>query len=296
MAREIKGIGVPLITPFHEDETVNEDAMRVMVKYMLDNGVHGLFPAGSTGESYALSFDEKKRITDIVLEENAGRAWTMVGTGTITTRESVRQTKWAESMGVDAVSVITPYFIGPSEQELVDHYVAICESVSMPVYAYNNPGRTGVALSPAAIGAIATRCSNFKGVKDSSGDLTNAMAYIDNTPPDFGVFMGRDTIIYAALRCGCVGAVAATANVVPDLVVGIYEAWAAGDDALALERQRKLAPLRHAFGLVTFPGVMKDALNLMSYPAGAALRPITPIAGAKKERLAGILRDMGYLK
>jgi 4-hydroxy-tetrahydrodipicolinate synthase len=296
MSKEIKGIGVPLITPFNEDQSIDEDAVRVMTRYMLDNGIHGLFPAGSTGEAFALSFEEKQRVTEIVLEENDGRAWTMVGTGTITTRDSIKQTQWAESIGSDAGSVFTPNIKSPTQQELVDHYVAICESVSIPVYAYNNPGRTGVAIAPDTIGSIAAKCENFKGVKDSSGDLTNAMTYIARTPDDFGVFMGRDTIIYAALCFGCVGAVAATANVVPDLIVGIYDAWAAGDHAKSLELQRKLAPLRLAFGWTTFPGIIKDALNLMGYPAGPARLPITPATGATREKLAAVLREMGYLE
>jgi 4-hydroxy-tetrahydrodipicolinate synthase len=295
MAKEIKGIGVPLITPFSADESLNEKAVRVMVKYMLDNGIHGLFPAGSTGESYALSFDDKKRIMEITLEENNGRAWTMMGTGTITTRESVEQTKWAEKAGVDSVSVITPYFIAPTDEEMIDHYVAICEATSLPVFAYNNPGRAGVAIKPAVMTAVATRCANFAGVKDSSGDLSNSMAYIAATPARFKVFMGRDTIIYAALSCGCVGAVAATANVVPELVVGIYEAYMAGDMALSLERQKALAPLRDAFGWTTFPGIIKDALNLMGMPAGPSRSPIKPIAGAKKEQLAAVLKKLGKL-
>ena len=296
MAKEIKGIGVPLITPFHADESINDAAVRVMVKYMLDNGVHGLFAAGSTGESYVLSLDEKKQVMNIVLEANNGRAWTMMGTGTITTKDSIKETKWAESAGVDTVSVITPYFIGPSDDELVDHYVAICESTSLPVYAYNNPPRTNLPLKPAVMAAVAKRCPNLKGIKDSSGDLSNAMGYIQQCPPGFAVFMGRDSIVYPALVAGCVGAVAATANVVPDLVVGIYNAWLAGDGAKALELQAKLTPLRNAFTWTTFPQIMKDALNLMGYPAGICRGPIKGIAGARKEQLAALLRNMGYLK
>ena len=120
--------------------------------------------------------------------------------------------------------MITPYFIKPTDAELVAHYTQIAQSVSIPVLAYNNPDRTGLPLSPAVAAQVAEAAPNFCGVKDSSGDLSNALAYMEQTPPDFRVFMGRDTLIYAALCCGCAGAVAATANVAPDLVLGIYNA------------------------------------------------------------------------
>ena len=130
MAKEIKGIVVPVVTPFHADESINESALRKIVNYLVDNGVHGLFPSGSQGELFALSTDEKKRVMDVVIEENNGRAFVMPSTGAVTTRESIELTKHAEKSGADAVSVITPYFISPSADELRDHYIRISESVS----------------------------------------------------------------------------------------------------------------------------------------------------------------------
>ena len=132
MAREIKGIVVPLVTPFHADETLNEEAMTTIVDYVVEAGVHGLFPSGSQGELFALSTDEKKRIMDVVLEANNGRAFVMPSTGAVTTKESIELTRYAESAGSDAVSVITPYFIRPSEDELRTHFLRIAESVSIP--------------------------------------------------------------------------------------------------------------------------------------------------------------------
>ncbi|MBC7237230.1 MAG: dihydrodipicolinate synthase family protein, partial [Chloroflexi bacterium] len=222
MAQEIKGIVVPVVTPFNRDESLNENGLRRIVNYLIDAGVHGLFPSGSQGEMWALTTDEKKRVMDITLEEANGRVFVMPSTGAITTRESIELTKYAEKAGADAVSLITPYFISPSDKEMVEHFVRICDSVSIPVLGYNNVGRTHVALTPKQCAAIAERAKNFVGIKDSSGDLTNTMTYMELCPPGFRVFMGRDTLIYAGLCCGCVGAVAATANVVPELVVGIY--------------------------------------------------------------------------
>lgn len=296
MAREIVGIVVPVVTPFDEDESVNVAALRRIVDYLVEGGVHGLFPSGSQGELWALTTDEKKRVMDVVIEQAAGRVFVMPSTGAVTTRESVDLTRHAERSGADAVSVITPYFIRPSDDELREHFERIADSVSIPVLAYNNPDRTGVHIRPSVAAAVARACGNFQGVKDSSGDLTNTAAYMEECPPTFRVFMGRDTMIYAGLAYGCAGAVAATANVAPDVVVGIYDAFQAGDHEQALDLQRKLAPLRHAFTLGSFPVVVKDAMELMGLPAGPCRAPIRSLQGAPRERLIAILRDLGKIE
>jgi len=295
MAKEIRGIVVPVVTPFQRDESLNEAGLRVIVDYLVANGVHGLFPCGSQSEFWALTSDEKRRVMDVVIEQNAGRAFVMPSTGAITTRESIELTQYAERAGADAVSVITPFFIRPSNAELVEHYVRIAESVSIPVLAYNNPDRTNLSIAPAVAAAVAQRAPNFVGLKDSSGDLTNTMGYISACPPGFRTFMGRDTLIYAGLSYGCVGAVAATANVAPDLVVGIYNAFQAGDLALALELQRRLEPLRRAFTLGSFPVVVKDAMELMGLPAGPCRAPIQSLTGEPRQELIAILKGMGKL-
>jgi len=295
MAKEIKGIVVPLVTPFREDETLDTVALRGVVNYVLDNGVHGLFPAGSQGELFALTTDEKKQVMDVVIDEANGRGFVMPSTGAVTTRESLDLTRYAEKAGADAVSVINPYFVRPSDDELFDHYMRICDSVSIPVLAYNNPGRTSAPLSASLIGRLAESAGNFVGIKDSSGDLTNTLSYIQHCPATFRTFMGRDTMIYAALAYGCVGAVAATANVVPELVVGIYDAVQADDHKLALERQLALTPLRHAFTLGTFPVTVKDAMNIIGVPVGPCRAPVKSLSGAPREKLVAILRDLGKI-
>lgn len=295
MAKEIKGVIVPIVTPFHADETINEQALRQIVDYLIDNGVHGLFPVGSQGEFFALTIDEKKRVMDIVLNQAAGRVVVMPGTGAVTTRESVELTRYAEAAGADAVSAITPYFIKPTNAELGGFYLSICEAVDIPVLAYNNPGRTGVSIAPEVAASVAAQAPNFQGIKDSSGDLSNTMSYIAQCPFSFKVFIGRDTLIYAGLCYECAGAVAASANVVPELVVGIYDAFQAGNDALAWERQQKLAPLRRAFSLASFPVIVKDAMEMIGLPAGPCRAPIRSVAGPQREALRQVLVDLGKL-
>lgn len=296
MGKEIKGIVVPVVTPFNKDESLNEGGLRRIVNYLIDSGVHGLFPGGSQGELFSLTTEEKKRVIDVVIEETNGRVFVMPGTGAVTTRESIELTQYAERAGADAVSVITPYFIKPTDAEMVEHYTRIARSVSIPVLAYNNPGRTALPLAPSVVAAVAKAVPNFSGVKDSSGDLTNTLAYIEQTPPTFRTFMGRDTLIYAGLCYGCAGAVAATANVAPDLTVGIYNAFVAGDHAAALDCQRRLSPLRQAFALGSFPVVIKDAMELMGLPAGPARAPVSSIQGEARETLIRILRDLGKIE
>lgn len=292
---EIKGVVVPLVTPFNDDESLDEGALRVIVDYLIDAGVHGLFPSGSQGELYALSGQEKMRVMEIVAEQANGRAFVMPSTGAVTTRESIELTRYAQSIGADAVSVITPYFIQPSAQEQIEHFARICDAVEIPVLAYNNPARTNVNFTPAMATAVADRATNFVGIKDSSGDLTNTLDYMQRCPPGFRVFVGRDTLIYAALCCGCTGAVAATANVAPELVVGIYTAYQEGDLERSLDLQHRLDPLRHAFSLGSFPVVVKDAMELLGLPAGKCRAPITSLEGAPRERLIAILTEMGKL-
>ncbi len=233
---------------------------------------------------------------DIAVEEARGRVFVMPNTGAITTRESIELSQYAEKAGADCVSIITPFFISPDQQELYEHIKAICQSVKIPVLCYNNPGRTGgVVLTPNTLARLAVEMPNFAGIKDSSGDLTQVAEMIRLCPPDFKVIMGRDTLIYGALTYGAAGAIAATANVAPKLIVGIYEAFREGDYERAKEYQRELAPLRIAFALGSFPVVVKEALTMMGLPAGRCRKPIQPLNKEKRAQLRDILVDMGII-
>ena len=289
---KIHGIIPAMVTPFHDDESLNEDALRQLVNYLIASGVHGLFPTGSQGEFYALTPDEKQRVWQIVVDEAAGRVPIYAGTGAITTREVIALNKRAERAGIQAVSVLTPMFINPTQDELYHHYIAIADATTLPVLLYNNPGRTGVHLSADLVGRLAEH-PNIAGVKDSSGDLSLTLEYLRQTDRDrFAVLMGRDTLIYAGLLHGVAGAIAATANVAPALVVAIYEAFIAGDLDRALAAQKALAPLRQAFALGTFPGIVKYALALLGIPAGPARGPVGALSPENYEKLRQILETM----
>ena len=292
----IHGIVTPLITPVDARERVDETGLRNVIEHVLRGGVHGVFVAGSTGEFYGLDYDEKKRTAEITLDQVKGRVPVYVGASAITTRECIKLSKMAESAGAQAVTILTPMFISPSEEELYKHFRTIAESTALPVLVYNNPDRTGINMSANLVERLA-EIPNLVGVKDSSGDMTLTSQYLSRTrSKGFKILAGRDTLILATLVYGGVGAVAATSNMAPALVVDIYNKFKAGDVSGALEAQYKLAPLRIAFGLGSFPVVMKDALNLMGIKVGDPIKPIGHCTPANMAKLKEILVNMGLIK
>jgi len=294
LTRPPYGIIPAMVTPLTAQDEINERALRRLTDHLIGGGCHAVFAVGSQGEFWAFSASEKQRIWEIVVDEAAGRVPVYAGSAAVTTREAIALTRLAEKAGVDAVSVLTPYFISPTDSELFDHYKAIAEATSLPLLLYSNPARTGVRLSVGLVTKLA-EVPNIVGIKDSTGDLELAAEYIRMAPEKFSVLMGRDTLIYAGLLYGAKGAIAATANVKPRLVADIYDKFLAGDLEGARRAQRALAPLRLAFSWGTFPVVIKEALDLMGLEGGPGRSPVGPLSADQRERLKVVLKDMGVL-
>jgi len=290
----VKGIIPAMVTPLDQDEKLDESGIREVINYLIESGIHGIFVCGSQGESYAFSEDERKRIIELAVDEVNGRVPVYAGTGSTTTKATIDLSRYALDVGADAVTLVTPYFIRPSQDELYMHYKRVAESVDIPVVLYNNPGRTNVNLEAETVKRLA-EIDNIVGIKDSSGDLTLTAQYIMECPEDFSVLAGRDSLILATLLYGGRGAVAATANVAPRLVVGIYENFIRGDLERARELQFKLLPLRLAFSLGTFPVVVKEAMNLLGKPSGPARSPVSSLPEEKRKRLKLLLKDLDIL-
>ena len=275
-----RGIIPPIITPLTDDGEVNYPVLRQMVNHLIDNGVHGLFPLGTTGEFYA--FDETR-----------GRVPVYGGANHITTRGVIRLVKICEEVGVDAVSVLTPMFVSQTQDELYAYYKEIAESTSLPIILYNNKPKTNVTITPATVAKLA-EIDNIVAVKDSTGDMTNAAEYIRLTRDNdnFHVLMGRDTLIHAALCYGATGAIASCANVAPRIAADIYDKFMEGDLKGSLDAQFELAPLRIACGMGTFPAVIKEGLVQQGIPVGKCLAPIGELTPEEKEKLHQVLVDM----
>lgn len=296
MAFVPKGIIPPIITPLAEEGRVNYDVLRQMVNHLIDQGVHGLFPLGTTGEFYAFNDEEYRKILETVVEETKGRVPVYGGANHITTRGVIHLAKICEQVGVDAISILTPMFVSQTQEELYNYFAEIAANTTLPIILYNNKPKTNVTIEPKTVAKLA-KIENIVAVKDSTGDMTNTAEYIRLTRdnPDFHVLMGRDTLIHAALCYGATGAIASCANVAPRLAADIYDKYIAGDLEGALEAQFALAPLRIACNMGTFPAVIKEGLVQQGIPVGKCLSPIGELRPDEKDKLHQILEDMGLV-
>jgi len=290
-----KGIVPALITPLTGNGDIHEKSLRQLIHHVIKGGVHGIFVSGTTGEFYGLSHQQKQNLFQLAIDEADAKVPVYAGTAGITTRECIQLTQIAQDCGVDAVSILTPMFIVPNQDQLYQHYAAIASETDLPILLYNNVTKTGVNITPVTVERLAD-INNIVGIKDSSGDFTLTAEYIRHTrDKNFHVLCGRDTLIHACLCYGGAGAIAACANVAPRLVADIYDKYVDGDIAGSLEAQYILAPLRLAFTLGTFPVVIKEALELIGVQAGECLAPVGQMTNDERMALRKILKDMELL-
>lgn len=281
-----RGVIPALVTPLSREGDLLEQGLRDVIDYTIAAGVHGVFVLGSAGEFYGLSKETKRRVIEIAVEHAAGRVPVYAGASEITTRSAVEVARTAQEIGgVSALSVLTPYFMSPTQSELVRHFTAVAAGTELPIILYTNPARAHVELTLETIVAL-SEVDNIIGLKDSAGDLAFTRRAIQETPEDFSVLIGRDNLILDALRAGAAGAIASTANIAPAISVGIYSAFAAGDLDEARRRQEELVPLRALLDKATFPVVLKEGLRMAGVEAGYCLQPASELTEPYRTRLA----------
>ncbi|NOU96880.1 4-hydroxy-tetrahydrodipicolinate synthase [Paenibacillus sp. LMG 31456] len=283
------GIIPALITPFDSNQNIDEPALRQLVRRQIEGKVHGLFCLGTNGEFFSLTENEKLRVAEIVIEEARGKLPVYVGAGCITTQETVSLAVRLEQMGADALSVITPYFLTFTQQELIAHYRTVAEATNLPIILYNIPARTGNSLHPRSVEEL-SKVPNIVGIKDSSGSFDTILQFIEMGGPDFAVLAGSDSLILATLMAGGHGAIASTANVFPEIVGSIYDLWKQGELEQAELSQRKLRALRNSFALGTLPSVLKEVMNEMGLPAGESRLPVQPLGELGKAEVRSMVK------
>jgi 2-dehydro-3-deoxy-D-pentonate aldolase len=287
------GIIPPVATPMLANEDLDLPRFKWYLDRLIKEGVHGLFVLGTNSEFYGLDEREKQQVMATAVEHVHGRLPVYAGTGAETTREVIRLTKMAEREKVDGISVITPYFITPNQQEIFDHYRRIAESTLLPVILYNNPATCGGVKIDVDTVARLAEIPNIVGVKDSSGDLQNTLEYVRVVPKRFSVLMGRDTLIYSALQFGVRGAIPATANIAPALLAEIYDAFVRGDMKSSQAAQLRLHPIRMALTLGSAPGGVKAALELLGLGIGPCRSPIAPLTKDNEKKMRAALESAG---
>lgn len=287
------GVIPALVTPLDRNGRLMEESLRKVIDYTIAGGVHGLFILGSSGEIYGLTAEQKRRVVEVTVDHTAGRVPVYCGASEITTRDCIATAKMVQEVGgVSALSVLTPYFMSPTQSELVDHFKAIAKSTELPIILYGNEARTQVKIDVKTCEEL-SKVDNIIGIKDSSGDMTKMAEYLRVTDREtFSVLAGRDTLIYAGLCHGGSGAIASTGNIAPKLVADIYNTFEAGDYQKSLELQFKLAPLRLCVDKATFPVVLKEGLKMVGIDVGYALAPAGEMNPESKKLLENVLKEL----
>ena len=291
---EIKGIIPPILTPFNDDESINFAELRNQVNRMIAGGCHALFPFGTNGEGYILSGEEKKKVLEVVIEETNGRVPVYAGTGCISTRETIQQSKMAMDMGADVLSIITPSFAAASQNELYDHYKAVAKAVDMPIVLYNIPARTGNAIAPATIARL-VEMENIVGAKDSSGNFANILGYIDAGKNaacgDFAVLSGNDQLIIWTLLAGGKGGIAGCANIYPKTLSSVYDLFMAVKIEEAKEANASIQSFRNCFKYGNPNTIVKTAVALLGYPVGKCRAPFNQVPPEGIEAIKKVLAE-----
>ena len=292
------GIVPPIAVPIDENEHLDEARLRKHVDFVIDGGVSGILAFGSNGEFYMQEEDEQEEILSVIMDQVNGRVPVYMGVGAIRTKKCIKLAQMGLKHGVKAVSVLQPMFLKPSADELYTHFASIADSLGgTPMILYNNPGRTGYGIPQDVVERLAHEKENVIGMKDSSGDITQTEEFVRrNRDVGFRVMCGKDTLIFAGLSVGAVGAVCCTANFLPELVCSIYDKFMAGDTKGSLEAQFVLNPIRLQMDKSSFPVATKDLANILGHEVGKPYLPTKPSTGAQQEGLREVLRKQGYLK
>ncbi len=291
----LRGVFSAMITPFDKNENIDEKGFETLLNWTIDKGVNGVFVVSSTGESWALSFEEKTRLFALAVSIVKKQVPVIAGVGVPATREAIRLAEAAEAAGADYLCAVPPSFVRPTQDELLTHYSAIAQATSLPFLLYNIPMLAGNVLGTPAVRVLAERFLNIAGIKDSSGDLTLLNDLLLQRRPDFSVFTGIDTLVLPGLMAGSQGAILGSANVCPSLAVEIVRLFDAGRLEESWAVQNRLTRFWLAMGLGSFPAPVKAAMELLGLPAGAPRMPIVPLDAEHRDMLAQALRAMGVV-
>lgn len=291
---QFRGAFVAIVTPFI-DGKLDEQGLKDLIEFQIENGTHGIVPCGTTGESATMSHEEHHRVVELTIETVKGRVPVLAGTGSNSTSESIELTKHAKAAGADGALMITPYYNKPSQEGLYQHFKAVAEAVDIPIILYNVPSRTSVNMLPATVARCA-EIDNIVGIKEATADLNQISQVIRLCPADFAVLSGDDFTSMPTVLIGGTGVISVTSNVSPKDMSMMMDAALAGDVAKAKELHYKLFPLMQSMFIDTNPVPAKTALELMGKIKSSTPRlPLYKMNDGNVEKLKNVLTACGLL-
>ena len=289
---DFAGLSVAITTPFKNGE-FDSATLKAQVDFQVEAGTTCLVPTGTTGESPTLSHDEHDRVISEVIQAAAGRIKVMAGTGSNSTDEAMRLTKWAAKEGADAALLVSPYYNKPMQEGFYQHFKVIAEAVDIPICVYNIPGRSGKNIEPETIARLA-EIPNITMVKEATGSLDQASEILCTT--DLTVLSGDDSLTLPLMSVGAEGVISVVGNIVPKDVVALIDTFANGDSKAAMKQHHRLFPLcRDMLGLATNPIPIKAAMKLLGRDTGDLRLPMTALDEAGMAKLQKTLTEYGLL-
>jgi 4-hydroxy-tetrahydrodipicolinate synthase len=288
-----KGTYTALVTPFRGD-AIDYEALKGLIDRQVAAGVDGVVPCGSTGESATLSHAEHEQLIAFTVQHVAGRIKVIAGTGSNNTTESIRLTHFAKEAGADGALLIAPYYTRPTQEGLYAHYCAVADAVELPLLVYNIPGRTAINIAPTTMARL-SHVPHIVGVKEASGSMDQISRTIQESPPDFVVLSGDDSLTLPILSLGGHGVIAVVSNLVPERLCSLVRSWQEGDARTAARMHYELLPLMQALSLETNPIPVKAALALLGLIGEEIRLPMTPLLKEHQPQLEKVLGDFGLL-
>ena len=289
------GAYTALITPFKNGK-VDEERYRAHIEWQIEQGIHGLVPCGTTGESATLSHAEHEAVIRICVEQVKGRVPVIAGAGSNNTTEAISLTRFAKEVGADAALHITPYYNKPTQEGLYRHFKTIAGEVALPIIMYNVPGRTGCNMLPPTVARLSREVPNIAGIKEATANLVQISNVLEQCGPDFCVLSGDDFTVLPILSLGGCGVISVTSNIAPAKMAELCDAFAKGDLAQARRLHFELEPLNRVMFLETNPIPVKTALALMGRVEPDLRLPLVPLAAANEARLLETLKAAGLVK